>query len=97
MSIENDILSAVRSIESMTRRLETKTTRGFSELGIDIGTDAGWIRVNDVLREVHVSTLGRSMSVLLSEMRRAGASQIGKEYTLLHNGRVIGQIICPSE
>ena len=41
---------------------------------------------------MYVSTLGRSMTVLLSDMARAGATQEGKVYDIVHRGDIVGSV-----
>lgn len=73
-------------------RIETKLVRGFEELGVNIDKDNEWLTLDEESRVVYVSTLGRSMTVLLSDMARAGAKQIGKEYDIVHRGNIVGSI-----
>ncbi|CAB5219948.1 hypothetical protein UFOVP232_10 [uncultured Caudovirales phage] len=74
-------------------RIETKLVRGFEELGVNIDKDNDWLSVDDEARVVYVSTLGRSMTVMLSDMARAGAKQLGKEYDIVHRGDLIGTVV----
>jgi hypothetical protein len=85
MSIENEILKRVS-------RLETRVVRGFEELGVDTGGD-NWMVVDDVNRTASIATLGRSVMVILTQLRRAGATQVGKSYELLYKGRVVGSVV----
>ena len=73
-------------------RIESKLVRGFEELGVNIDSDIDWLTVDDVQRVVYISTLGRSLTVVLADMARNGATQEGKEYTLVHKGETIGTI-----
>ena len=81
--------------ELVTRltRMETKLVRGFEELGVNIDKDNEWITVDDEARVVYISTIGRSMTVMLSDMARLGATQYGKEYDIVHRGDLIGTVI----
>jgi hypothetical protein len=74
-------------------RIETKLVRGFEELGVNIDKDNEWLSIDEQSRVVYVSTLGRSITVMLSDMARAGATQVGKEYDIVHRGDVIGTIL----
>lgn len=74
-------------------RIETKLVRGFEELGVNIDKDNEWITVDDDARVVYISTLGRSMTVMLSDMTRLGATQYGKDYDVIHRGDLIGTIV----
>lgn len=85
MSIENEILNRVS-------RLETRLVRGFEELGVDTGGQ-NWMVVDDVNRTASITTLGRSVMVILTQLRRAGATQIGKSYDLLYKGRIVGSVV----
>lgn len=100
MSIDNEILSRLRDLQATTRdmqakatRVETKLVRGFEELGVNISTGDDWLTVDDVDRTVTVTTLGRSTLVMLTDMARRGATQVGKEYTILFHGRVAGTVV----
>lgn len=100
MSTTNEILSSLRDLHSIARdlqskatRTETKLVRGFEELGVNISTGDDWLTVDDVERTVTVTTLGRSTLVMLTDMARRGATQVGKEYTVLHRGRVAGSVV----
>lgn len=73
-------------------RIESKLVRGFEELGVNIDKDNEWLTLDEESAVVYVSTLGRSMTVLLSDMARAGASKVGKEYDIVHRGDIIGTI-----
>ena len=86
MSTTNEILNRLI-------RVESKLSRGFEELGISTDGNTAWMRVNDTLREVHITTLGRSLAVILSDMQRQGATQVGKEYSIFHDGSLVGTVI----
>jgi hypothetical protein len=74
-------------------RVESKLVRGFEELGVNINSRSDWLTVDDPARTVFISTLGRSLTVMLNDMARAGASQVGKEYEIVHKGDVVGTVI----
>lgn len=74
-------------------RIETKLVRGFEELGVNIDKDNEWITVDDESRVVYISTLGRSMTVMLSDMARLGATKYGSEYDVVHRGELIGTVV----
>jgi hypothetical protein len=42
---------------------------------------------------IYVSTLGRSLNVMLTDMGRNGATHIDKEYEIIHKGDVIGTVM----
>lgn len=73
-------------------RIETKLVRGFEELGVNIDKDDEWLTLDEASAVVYVSTLGRSMIVMLSDMARAGAHKEGKEYDIVHRGDIVGTI-----
>lgn len=73
-------------------RIESKLVRGFEELGVNIDKDNEWLTLDEESAVVYVSTLGRSITVLLSDMARAGASKVGKEYDIVHRGDIVGTI-----
>jgi len=73
-------------------RIETKLVRGFEELGVNIDKDTEWLSVDEQNLVVYISTLGRSMTVMLSDMARAGATQVGRIYDIVHRGDVVGTI-----
>lgn len=73
-------------------RIETKLVRGFEELGVNIDKDEDWLTLDEASAVVYVSTLGRSMIVMLSDMARAGANKEGKEYDIVHRGDIVGTI-----
>jgi hypothetical protein len=82
-----------RDVVGRLTRIESKLVRGFEELGVNISTDADWLSVDDAQRCVFVSTIGRSLTVILSDMQRKGATQIGKLYDIVHKGQVVGSIV----
>jgi hypothetical protein len=93
MRKEYDFRTPEKEVMSRLVRIESKLVRGFEELGVNIDTSTDWLRVDDLQRVVYINTLGRSMSVLLTDMARNGASQIGKEYDIVHAGDLIGTIV----
>lgn len=86
-------MSYEREIMNRLVRVESKLVRGFEELGVNIDGDEKWLSVDDPAREVLVSTLGRSLLVTLSDMKRAGATQVGKHYDIVHRGDVVGSLL----
>lgn len=81
-----------RDILNRLIRLESRLVRGFEELGINIDNDPNWLTVDDGGRIVYVSSLGRSLSVMLTDMARKGATQYGKPYEIVHHGESVGYI-----
>lgn len=82
-----------RELITRLTRMETKLVRGFEELGVNIDKDNEWITIDDEARVVYISTLGRSMTVLLSDMARLGATQYGKYYDIIHRGDLVGNVL----
>jgi hypothetical protein len=82
-----------REVMNRLVRIESKLVRGFEELGVNIDKDADWLTIDDAARVVYISTMGRSLSVLLTDMVRAGATHAGKEYELIHKGEVVGKVM----
>lgn len=82
-----------RDMMNRAMRIETKLTRGFEELGVNIDADTEWLTLDEEQRVVYVATMGRSMTVLLSDMARAGAKQEGKQYDIVHRGEVVGAVV----
>lgn len=81
--------------ESTTQRLirlESKLTRGFEELGISLEVDRNWLTVDDEANVVYVSTLGRSIQVMMQEMKAKGATKVGQCYEVVHQGKVAAVI-----
>lgn len=74
-------------------RIESKLVRGFEELGVNIDKDTEWLSVDDAARTVYISTLGRSITVMLSDMQRAGATHVGEVYEVVHRGEQIGTVV----
>lgn len=81
-----------REVMNRLVRIESKLVRGFEELGVNIDADSDWLTVDDAARVVYISTLGRSMTVMLSDMVRQGATQIGKSYDIVHRGDLVGTV-----
>lgn len=82
-----------REIMNRMVRIESKLVRGFEELGVNIDKDNAWLSVDDVQRTVTVTTLGRSLTVLLSDMARQGATQLGKTYEIMHRNTNVGSVV----
>lgn len=81
-----------REVVSRLTRVESKLVRGFEELGISTDKDDDWLTVDDAARIVYVSTIGRSLMVLLSDMARLGASHFGDNYEVVHKGNIIAVV-----
>lgn len=82
-----------RDMMNRVMRIETKLTRGFEELGVNIDADTEWLTLDEEQCVVYVATMGRSLTVLLSDMARAGAKQEGKQYDIVHRGEVVGAVV----
>ena len=82
-----------RDVMCRLTRLESKLVRGFEEMGVNISNDENWLVVDDDDRTVHLTTLGRSMMVMLVEMERRGATRVGKEYDIFYQGESVGSLV----
>lgn len=80
-------------LNSRLTRVESKIARGFEELGIGVNTEPDWLTVDDSARVLYLSTLGRSLQVILSDAKRRGATQMGKVYTIVHRGAEVGTVM----
>ena len=69
------------------KRIETKLTLGFEELGVVTDGDPDWLSVQG--GTVFVSTLTRSVKAILDEAARRGAKVGHGDYELVHGGKVI--------
>jgi len=97
-----DVTGAVQRLRDMAKlfgkqdrrliRIESKLVRGFEELGVNIDEDANWLTVDEPGLTVYISTLGRSATVMLTDMKRQGARQVGKWYTVVHKGEEVMQV-----
>lgn len=87
--------STSRRAEDLTARLvriESKLVRGFEELGVELGVDKRWLTVDDAANTIYVSTLGRSMQVIIQEMKALGATKVGEYYEVVSGGQVVAYI-----
>lgn len=82
-----------RDVMNRLVRVESKLVRGFEELGVNIDADSDWLTVDDAARVVYIATLGRSLTVMLSDMARMGATEFGKAYDIVHRGDLVGTVI----
>lgn len=82
-----------REVMNRLVRVESKLVRGFEELGVNIDKDSDWLSVDNAARVVYIATLGRSMTVMLSDMVRMGATDFGKSYDVVHRGELVGTVI----
>lgn len=73
-------------------RIESKLVRGFEELGVELGVDKEWLSVEDLSNTVYVSTMGRSMQVIIQEMKARGATKVGEYYEVVCGGEVAAHI-----
>lgn len=78
-------MDRLASIENRLTRIETKMIRGFEELGADTDADPNWLTIYG--QEIHVTTLGRSLMVLLETAKKQGADIGKKGYVVVHKGR----------
>lgn len=75
------------------KRIETKLIRGFEEMGVNTDSSPDWLTVDDPSRTIYMSTMGRSLSVILTFARTQGATQVGKPYDIIHRGELVGTLI----
>lgn len=73
-------------------RLESKLVRGFEELGISLDAQRDWLSVDDASNTVYVSTLGRSLSVIMQEMKAKGATKVGDFYCVVCKGEEVAHV-----
>ena len=96
MNNEDGIIKRLSRLEKETLsrlvRVESKLVRGFEELGISTDKDGDWLTVDDAARMVYVSTIGRSLMVLLTDMERLGASHYGENYEVVHKGETVAAV-----
>lgn len=78
-----------RELRTRLIRMESKLVRGFEELGVSLEVDDDWLSVDDASNIVYLSTLGRSLTVVLQEMKARGATKVGKDYEVVHKGETI--------
>ena len=74
-------------------RIESKLVRGFEELGVSLDVDPDWMTVDDEENTVYVSTIGRSLVVVIQEMKARGAQKIGQHYDIVHRGIVVASVL----
>jgi len=82
-----------KTVERRLVRIESKLVRGFEELGVNIDKDIDWLSVDEPARTIYISTLGRSLTVMLSDMQRNGAAQVGEMYDVVHKGKLVAQLL----
>jgi len=81
------------NVTSRLIRIESKLVRGFEELGVSLDVDPDWLTVDNAANTVYVSTIGRSLSVLLQEMKARGATKVGDTYEVVHRGEVVAHVL----
>jgi hypothetical protein len=74
-------------------RIESKLVRGFEELGVSLDVDPEWMTVDDDANTVYVSTIGRSLVVVIQEMKARGATKVGQHYEIVHGGQVVASVL----
>jgi hypothetical protein len=77
------------------KRIETKLVRFAEELGVDTEVNRDWLTVDEPNKVIYVSTMGRSLSVMLTEAERQGAKRSkGNKvtYDVVHKGEVVGTL-----
>jgi hypothetical protein len=74
-------------------RLESKLVRGFEEIGVSLDVKKDWLTVENNSNTVYVSTIGRSLTVILQEMKARGANKHGEFYEVVHRGDVVAHVL----
>jgi len=74
-------------------RIESKLVRGFEELGVSLDVDPDWMTVDEEESTVYVSTIGRSLVVVIQEMKARGAEKVGQHYDIVHRGQVVATVL----
>lgn len=74
-------------------RIESRLVRGFEEIGVDLSVEEDWLTVNNERTEVQVTSLGRSLMVMLKTMKENGANRFGQAYDIIYKDELIGSII----
>ena len=60
-------------------------------MGIDMGVEEGWLKINETDNVVTLTTIGRSYLVIRQKMRAEGAVA-NQWYTLVFKGEVVGEV-----
>jgi hypothetical protein len=74
------------------KRIETKLVRMAEELGVDTEVDRDWITIDEPSKVIYISTLGRSLMVMLKEAAKRGAKGDGSVYDVVHRGKVVATL-----
>ncbi len=69
------------------KRIETKLTIAFDELGVGGTSDPDWLSVQD--GTIFISTLNRSLQAIIDTAKQHGAKIGEVEYEVVHRGRVV--------
>ena len=78
------------SIESKLTRMETKMIRGFEELGADTSFDHNWLSVEG--NTIYITTLGRSLIVMISTAKKQGAKIDEQKYDVVYRDKIVAVI-----
>jgi len=80
-------------VTSRLIRIESKLVRGFEELGVSLDVDKQWLTVDNSSNTVYVSTIGRSIQVIVQEMKARGATKEGEFYDIVQAGKIVGYVL----
>jgi|TARA_R110000796_G_scaffold223531_1_gene339794 hypothetical protein len=81
------------NVTSRLVRLESKLVRGFEELGVSLDVQRDWLTVDNAAKIVYVATVGRSISVIVQEMKARGATHLGDFYEVIHKGDAVAHVL----
>jgi len=81
------------NITSRLVRLESKLVRGFEELGVSLDVNRDWLTVDNASKIIYLSTTGRSITVMMQEMKAQGATKEGEFYEVVHGGVLVANIL----
>jgi hypothetical protein len=80
-------------LEKYLKRIETKLSVFAEGMGISIDQDPDWLTVDDEARVIYIANMHRSLSVILKEAKRRGATKRNKVYDLIHRGDCVGTLL----
>ena len=93
MNEENEGNNGGETIERRLKRIESKLVRGFEELGVVTDVDRNWLSVDNRSKSVEITSMGRSIKVILERMKEKGASNYGDWYRVLYHGDVVANVL----
>jgi hypothetical protein len=81
------------NVTSRLVRLESKLVRGFEELGVSLDVNRDWLTVDNIGKIIYISTTGRSLTVMMQEMKAQGATKVGEFYEVVHGGDLVANLL----